>query len=575
MTVRSTRRWRRAGPELYATKSRARRFIWIYGTIVLFAISCAGLMNLWPLSSGASRLRAAQRDAPVAQQVADVRSSLAEFQLLIEPAFATSQSASLSAVNVDRAAQLTQTLTVQTHTLVKSLPSTQLASVAHDLSADNTSYTKAYSALAPLLGGLPAAQIAAPIVAERQAFERMWAITGTAAAQLAKAGNPALAKGISYVGQARTTFLITVGLAALAALSGAFAFGQRSHRRESEERERAQRQSFASALQDALEMATNEPDVYRIVGRALRQSLSQPQVDVLVADSSNAHFQRTVALGIAGAEEPNRCGVASPVDCPAANRGHTLIFPTSIALSACPYLQDRPSGPCSAVCVPISIAGKTVGVTHAVGPDKVPPNETEVVFLEITSRRAAERVAMLRAFEESETQARSDPLTGLSNRRSLENRARDLQREGVRYALAYGDLDHFKLLNDTHGHEAGDQALRLFSRVLRDSIRPDDVAARYGGEEFVLVLPNTDMKAATLVLERIRENLARALAAGRVAHFTISFGLASSTDSETFDGVVAIADEALLVAKAAGRNRVIVASETADHARAPLPMATS
>ena len=66
---------------------------------------------------------------------------------------------------------------------------------------------------------------------------------------------------------------------------------------------------------------------------------------------------------------------------------------------------------------------------------------------------------MLRAFEKSETQARTDPLTGLWNRRSLENRINELNREGTPYALAYGDLDNFKKLNDTHGHESGDQAL--------------------------------------------------------------------------------------------------------------------
>src|SRR5205085_4273935 len=103
------------------------------------------------------------------------------------------------------------------------------------------------------------------------------------------------------------------------------------------------------------------------------------------------------------------------------------------------------------------------------------PTAAEIRNLETTSRRASERIAMLRAFDKSETQARSDPLTGLWNRRSLENQVRDLQREGSSYAVAYGDLDHFKILNDTHGHEAGDQALRLFSRVLRDAIRPGDI----------------------------------------------------------------------------------------------------
>ena len=116
------------------------------------------------------------------------------------------------------------------------------------------------------------------------------------------------------------------------------------------------------------------------------------------------------------------------------------------------------------------------------------------------------------------------------------------------------------MLNDTHGHEAGDQALRLFSRVLRDSVRPADIAARYGGEEFVVVLPDCNIETATAVLERVRERLALALTNGRVPSFTVSFGLAASAAGDTFDEIVALADHALLAAKSDGRNRVVLAA---------------
>jgi diguanylate cyclase (GGDEF)-like protein len=156
-------------------------------------------------------------------------------------------------------------------------------------------------------------------------------------------------------------------------------------------------------------------------------------------------------------------------------------------------------------------------------------------------------------------QAQTDPLTGLLNRRSLENRVRDLRAAGTPYALAYGDLDQFKLLNDTHGHEDGDQALRLFARVLGDSLRPNDVAARYGGEEFVIVLPDCNTATAMSILERVRENLALALSTGHSPSFTVTFGLASSAYASDFDEILAIADGALLEAKSAGRNRVVLA----------------
>jgi diguanylate cyclase (GGDEF)-like protein len=240
-----------------------------------------------------------------------------------------------------------------------------------------------------------------------------------------------------------------------------------------------------------------------------------------------------------------------------------MTFVSSQALNACPYLQNRPAGDCSATCVPISITGKTVGVTHATGPDGMVPPTEDVRYLELTSRQASDRIAMLRAFAKSETQARTDPLTGLLNRRSLENAVRELQGQGVTYSVAYGDLDRFKTLNDTHGHQAGDQALRLFAQVLRDSIRPHDIAARYGGEEFVVVFPDTGEAAAAGVLERVRERLALALIAGHVASFTVSFGVAASAPADTFDRVVAAADEALLAAKSAGRDRVLLASQQA------------
>ncbi len=198
---------------------------------------------------------------------------------------------------------------------------------------------------------------------------------------------------------------------------------------------------------------------------------------------------------------------------------------------------------------------------HATGANGIVPTAGDIEKIEFSARRAAERVALIRTFETSETQARTDPLTGLLNRRSLENRVRELQTDGIPYALAYGDLDSFKALNDTYGHEAGDHALRLFSRVMRDSVRPADLVSRYGGEEFVIVLPDCTSEIATVVFERLRERLAIALTDGRIPSFTVSFGLASSADADTFEEVVAVADLALLAAKAAGRNRVVLAGQ--------------
>jgi diguanylate cyclase (GGDEF)-like protein len=176
------------------------------------------------------------------------------------------------------------------------------------------------------------------------------------------------------------------------------------------------------------------------------------------------------------------------------------------------------------------------------------------------ARRASERLAMLRAFEVSQTQANSDSLTGLLTRRSLENGVRDLQEAGVPFAVAYGDLDHFKQLNDVFGQDAGDRALRTFSQILRDALRPSDIPCRYGGEEFVIVLPQCSIPEAVEVLQRVMQRMAERLSAGRHPNFTVSFGLASSDQAADFQQVVTLADEALLRAKAGGRNGIAITS---------------
>ena len=166
---------------------------------------------------------------------------------------------------------------------------------------------------------------------------------------------------------------------------------------------------------------------------------------------------------------------------------------------------------------------------------------------------------MLRAFRVSQIEANSDSLTGLLIRRSLQSQARDLQERGLSYALAYGDLDHFKQLNDVFGHDAGDRALRAFSQVLRDALRPSDIPCRYGGEEFVIMLPSCTIAEAVAVLERDRERSVSRLEAGNIPSFTVSFGVASSDQAEDFERVVALADDALLQAKAAWRDQIVVA----------------
>jgi diguanylate cyclase (GGDEF)-like protein len=202
-------------------------------------------------------------------------------------------------------------------------------------------------------------------------------------------------------------------------------------------------------------------------------------------------------------------------------------------------------------------------VLHAVGAIDRTPTRAEVARLEAVASQAGSRIGMLRVMSATTLQAATDPLTGLLNRRSFENQAHAILRQHGPLALAMGDLDHFKLLNDVHGHDTGDRALRLFARVLRDSVRPNDIPARYGGEEFVAVLPDCSLDDAAAIIERIRARLHHALTDGNVPVFTVSFGLAASESGRTFGETVDAADQALIRAKRNGRDRIEIAAADA------------
>jgi diguanylate cyclase (GGDEF)-like protein len=332
--------------------------------------------------------------------------------------------------------------------------------------------------------------------------------------------------------------------------------------REAKLRTDGQRQDFDARLHRALEMAVTEDASYGIVRRALQRTLPQHPAELLLADSSDAHLKRTVEAG--PDDNGPGCGVDTPHACPAVRRGQTLLFASSEELDACPFLQDRPYGPCSATCVPVNVAGRSIGVLHAVGPPEQPLGPEQVARLEALAGQGGTRIGMLRVMQRTSLQAATDSLTGLLNRRTLENRAYELLQRGEPFALAMGDLDHFKRLNDTHGHEAGDRALRLFARTLRSSVRSEDLVCRFGGEEFVVIFPRLAAAEASDALRRTQEELLVAIAKGNVPAFTVSYGVTDSHQAGTLEELLRVADLHLFQAKREGRNRIVL-----DRAGAP------
>jgi len=179
---------------------------------------------------------------------------------------------------------------------------------------------------------------------------------------------------------------------------------------------------------------------------------------------------------------------------------------------------------------------------------------------------ARNEISELRAsVDRIQREAMTDPLTGLGNRRAFEARLsaaiRDARRRQKPLSILLCDLDNFKRFNDSWGHLIGDLVLKLFAKVLAESIKGRDTPARFGGEEFAIILPETPLNGAMRLAERIRhelenKRLVKKTTGDDMGKITVSIGCATLTGKETASEFVARADKAMYAAKGGGRNRV-------------------
>ncbi|MEA1081463.1 diguanylate cyclase [Marinobacter qingdaonensis] len=204
-----------------------------------------------------------------------------------------------------------------------------------------------------------------------------------------------------------------------------------------------------------------------------------------------------------------------------------------------------------------------------ISPLSGPSGQVEKVCLmvyDVTDIASSKR-ALERANEQLAKLSMTDRLTGLLNRGTWENLVdaeyERYRRYGQATSLVMFDIDHFKKVNDTHGHLAGDEVIKHTATVTKNNLRQSDTAGRYGGEEFGIILPETDAEGARIICERIRESIAQSVVETTVApiEYTISMGIAQLSDGpENYMQWMQQADKALYAAKEGGRNRVVISN---------------
>lgn len=241
--------------------------------------------------------------------------------------------------------------------------------------------------------------------------------------------------------------------------------------------------------------------------------------------------------------------------------GEEVLFPARIAG------QDGKVFYCEGRCVPLRRHGEITGIIQAIW--DVTDLKNAEQELAHANRDLTRRMTEISALQlKLQELSNHDPLTGLVNRRLLDEALpREMarcKRSGEALCVAMADLDRFKLFNDSYGHLAGDEALRMIGQIITRSLRRSDLICRYGGEEILIVMPSTTEKSAHLLIERLRQEIEiMPIKVGdQRAYVTISFGITSlKPEDATMDALIGRADKALYVAKGTGRNKTICFSE--------------
>ena len=320
----------------------------------------------------------------------------------------------------------------------------------------------------------------------------------------------------------------------------------------------------ASQFKQAIEEDQTKLEIYQRLSDMLQRKYDFKRFSIYEVAASKNRMTPVLVDGEAGAA-CRHCDPQVVVDasfCRAHRTGHEVNAVDYPGL--CTMFRPGSAGE-THICMPITQSGSAICVVQVVvAADEGALARLMMPFVSVYLREAGPVLEARRLMEHLRENALRDAMTGLYNRRFLEEYVGALvagsQRRKSAFSVLMLDLDFFKQVNDTHGHEVGDKVLKTLADILVRSVRASDIAVRYGGEEFLLLLTDTGADAAMEVAEKIRGQVeaTKIPLAGGILQKTISIGVAEfPADSDTFWQVVKFADVALYQAKSGGRNRVV------------------
>jgi diguanylate cyclase (GGDEF)-like protein len=314
-----------------------------------------------------------------------------------------------------------------------------------------------------------------------------------------------------------------------------------------------------SEFVDTLQVTSREEVAHDLLKRQVERSIAGSSVVVLNRNNSADRLEATTVL-LGDSSLKASLTDAKPSSCLAVLCARTHNEdPEREPLTHCEVCGKTAR---RTTCEPLLVGGEVIGsvlVEHS-----EPLREDETTALRESVSQAAPVLANLRNLALAEFRASTDALTGLPNKRAIQDTTKRMAAQASRTVAPLSaivlDLDHFKQINDTFGHERGDDVLAAVGAVLSGTVRASDFVGRNGGEEFIMLLPDTDADRAVVVAEKIRAAIGEINVSGVQRAITVSLGIAAIPEhAGDGDQLVRSADRALYIAKTNGRNRTEIA----------------